>query len=92
MCFTVVAHSKLEENKGPFFTMIHSYTEMNFSTPHTKIPSELQTFCPIMPFINVTKTAISILLVLDSQRICQKTKIVVAQEKKPFKLQEKLEV
>lgn len=65
--------------------MIHSYTEMNFSTPHTKIPSELQTFCLIMPFTNVTKTALSILLVLDSQRICQKTKIMVVQGKTPFK-------
>lgn len=58
MFLTMVAHSKLQENKDPFFTMIHSYTEMNFSTPHTKIPSEVQTFCPIMPFRNVTKTAI----------------------------------
>lgn len=69
MCLTVVARSKLQENKGPFLTTIYSYTEKNFSIPHTKAPSELQTFCPIMPFTDVTKTAISILLVLDSQKI-----------------------
>lgn len=69
MFLTVVAHFKLQKNKGPFLTTIHGYTEMNFNTPHTKTPSELQTFCPIKPFTDVTKTAISILLVLDSQKI-----------------------
>jgi len=57
MCLTVVAHSKLQENKGCFLTAICSYTEMGFSTPHTKILSELQTFCPTIPFTDVTKTA-----------------------------------
>lgn len=69
MCLTVVSYSKLQENKVPFLTMIHCYTGKDFSTFHTKIPSELQTFCPIKPFIDVKKTAISILLVLDSPKI-----------------------
>lgn len=69
MCLTVVSYSKIQEDKGPFLTMIHCYTGMDFGTFHTKIPSELQTFCPTNPFIDVKKTAISIILVLNSQKI-----------------------
>lgn len=65
----MAVNSKLHENKGPFLTtiQIHGYIEMNFSTPQTKIPSELQSFCPVKLFTDITKAAISVLLVPDSQ-------------------------